>query len=80
MLGLDEFHDPEISRRPRGVTEVCDRTQDWSEFAKGCMMGTWNQGLSGHVTRLRTGQSLSRDQSLTAKDWSLKSKDWSLSA
>ena len=42
--------------------------------------GTWNQGLSGHVTCLRTGQSLSRGLELTAEDWSLKAKDWNLSA
>ena len=46
--GLDEFCDPEISGRPRGAMGVCDRvcdkgmcdrTRDWSEFAKGCMTG-----------------------------------------
>jgi len=42
-LGLDELCDPEYLGDPgvcQGhVTRACVRTWNWSEFARGCMMG-----------------------------------------
>ena len=61
------------------MTGVCDKACDrgvWQNLElvgvfQGMHDRTWNQGLSGHVTGLGTGQSLSRGSDFEAKVWSL---------